>query len=139
MHFVNTYSTSESTITGFVDEIAKIERWPYAGTDMAMMGFKAVNNGSRINVDIEALDNIIRNADSTRKIVFLYTENDPILSTNNTSTIFNNFPYLKTLIAPKVTSLRANDFLSLSMSLINLPKINLIQSRIFTNGTLNYS
>lgn len=139
MHFVNTYSTSESTITGFVDEIAKIKRWPYAGMDMAMMGFKAVSNGSRINVDIEALDNIIRNADSTRKIVFLYTENDPILSTNNTSTIFNNFPYLKTLIAPKVTSLHINDFLSLNMSLINLPKINLIQSRIFTNGTLNYS
>lgn len=139
MHFVNTYSTSESTITGFVDEIAKIERWPYAGTDMAMMGFKAVSNGSRINVDIEALDNIIRNADSTRKIVFLYTENDPIFSITNTSTIFNNFPYLKTLIAPKVTSLHINDFLSLNMSLINLPKINLIQSRIFTNGTLNYS
>lgn len=123
----------------YVDEIAKIERWPYAGTNMAMMGFKTVSDGSRMNVDIKALDNIIRNADSTRKVVFLYTENDPIFSTDNISTIFNNFPYLKTLIAPKATSLRTNDFLSLNMSLIDLPKIKLIQSKIFADTSLNYS
>lgn len=119
MHFVNTYSTSESTITGFVDEIAKIERWPYAGTNMAMMGFKSVNSeGGREDVNLTALNSIITSADSTRKITFLYTNNSQILSSRR-YIISSFFPYLNVLIAPKVSSL-PHDFTGLSISYLQL-------------------
>ena len=123
MHFVNTYSTSESTITGFVDEIAKIEKWPYAGTDMAMIGFKSVNSeGKREDVNLAALNSIITGADSTRKITFLYTKN-PYITYN----LSNYFPYLKVLIAPEMTDLLQGFFFRIHMSLVNLPKISYIK------------
>lgn len=135
MHFVNTYSTSESTITGFVDEIAKIEKWPYAGTDMAMMGFKSVT-WRRENVDLAALNSIITGADSTRKITFLYTKNNPVFPSVPRADLHNICPYLKILIAPEATTFVAN-FEYLNMSLIDLPKIDFVGLETFEAGTYN--
>lgn len=132
MHFVNTYSTSESTITGFVDEIAKIERWPYAGTDMAMMGFKSINSeGTREDVNLTALNSIITSADSTRKITFLYTNNSQILSSYR-QIISNYFPYLNILIAPKILSLPHN-FIGLSISYLQLDQCTTIAQSAFVS------
>lgn len=132
MHFVNTYSTSESTITGFVDEIAKIEKWPYAGTDMAMMGFKSVNSeGNREDVNLTALNSIITSADSTRKITFLYTNNSQILSSYR-QIISNHFPYLNVLIAPKILNLPHN-FIGLSISYLQLDQCTTIAQSAFVS------
>lgn len=140
MHFVNTYSTSESTITGFVDEIAKIEKWPYAGTDMAMMGFKSVTDeGIRGNVDLSRLNYIIRQANTTRQVTFLYTKNNPVFPDwPRVSVSCDVSPYLKTLIAPETTTIWA-DFDSLNMSLIDLPKVQLVGENAFGASTYNLS
>ena len=140
MHFVNTYSTSESTITGFVDEIAKIEKWPYAGTDMAMMGFKSVTDeGIRGNVDLSRLNYIIRQANATRQVTFLYTKNNPVFPDWPRVSVSRDVsPYLKTLIAPETTTIWA-DFDSLNMSLIDLPKVSFIGENAFGASTYNLS